>query len=89
MLVMSTSHCHWMLATSCQKLPLQFSFDNLGCPITDKHPWPNTNPSHKLQKDYRKVLLLRMTDHDAMDVRTIFSVNEDAVNYGIGTLDQI
>jgi hypothetical protein len=30
-----------------------------------------------------------MTDHDAMDVRTIFSVNEDAVNYGIGTLDQI
>ena len=65
-----------MIATSCQKLSLQFSFYNLVCPITDKHPWPNTNPSHKVQKDYRKVFLLRMTDDDFF---SILSVHENAI----------
>ncbi len=44
------------VATSCQKLSQQFSFSNLAWPITDKNPWPNTNPSHKLQKDYGRCL---------------------------------
>jgi len=71
-----SSRCHLMLATSCQKLPLQFSFYNLAWAITDKHPWPNTNPSHKLQTDYRKEFLLRMKDDDFF---SILSFHENAI----------
>ena len=80
-LVMSTSRCHLMLATSCQKLPLQFSFDKLACPITDK---PNTNPFHKLQKDYREAFLLR-----ARQITDCFPSVLSTKTLQSGTLDQI
>ena len=74
--LMSASSCYLKPAASCQELPLQFGFKEFAGPITDHNSRPHTHPSHKLQKYYREMCNIRLTDNDLF---VILPVNEDRI----------
>ena len=74
--LMSASSCYLKPAASCQELPLQFGFMEFAGPITDHNSRPHTHPSHKLQKYYREMCNIRLTDNDLF---VILPVNEDRI----------
>ena len=74
--LMSASNCYLKPAASCQELPLQFGFLEFAGPITDHNSRSHTHPSHKLQKYYREMCNIRLTDNDLF---VILPVNEDRI----------